>query len=225
MSVWGWGEGNRAAVTSQLGGDTVLCSPWCGMEWIPALWECRWCLSGMGWALAAPQTWGRTGRGSWSCSSLQDRPGAGGDPRSGCAAEGGPVALGRAHPTAPLLEPGGSQEKTPWNMQGLLRRGAAGGWTRGCQALGRADSRGLMSWHGSRRDEGVRVSSIPESLSPASGAGAGAAGSVTPPEPKERAVGVEKRSVMPRLWLWRKEKPPRWGRRRWGCRCEAEGQG
>lgn len=102
------------------------------------------------------------------------------------------MALGRAHPTAPLLEPGGSQEKTPWNMQGLLRRGAAGGWTRGCQALGRAGSRGLMSWHGSRRDEGVRVSSIPESLSPASGAGAGAAGSVTPPRTEGAGGGSGK---------------------------------
>lgn len=39
MSVWGWGEGIRAAVTSQLGGDTVLCPPRCGTEGILAPWE------------------------------------------------------------------------------------------------------------------------------------------------------------------------------------------
>lgn len=50
-------------------------------------------------------------------------------------------------------------------------------------------------------DEGGRVASIPENLSPHSGGG----DAPPNPAPKEQVVGVEKRSLM--LWLWQKKKP------------------
>lgn len=66
------------------------------------------------------------GGGSWSCSSLQDRPRAGGDPGSGSTAEGGPLSLEGTHPITPPPGARGQPGKAPMECRGCSREGLQG---------------------------------------------------------------------------------------------------